>query len=264
MRHGARLLALAVIFASQPSAASATDCGTVDPKSHVTAKAMLSVDPDSVTTVAFRRSTDPQKLLVRFRVRGCDLRGEVQRPTIDVLPKQNTTNVPEDAVSLDQTLADGTDFSLTFLADPSKFSPGSYGGFIQVRADYLVTARTPISLSRSESNELLPLMLGVLGGFVSLIWLFGLRLARGATSPRLWHYVFGLAAAAVAGVIAVDTAYRAQDVWSFGDNAGSALVAAFTGATTGAMVAALAVLFPEPDEAPPSDGDDAPPAKPGD
>jgi putative flippase GtrA len=110
-------------------------------------------------------------------------------------------------------------------------------------------------LSRSEDDELLVVTLGVAGGIASLVWFLGLHLAKGATTKiAWWHYVLGFLAAAVAGVIAVETAYRAQDVWSFGENAGSAVVAAFTGATTGAMVAALAVLFPEPSE---EDEDDA-------
>ena len=245
---------IAVAGITSTPASAAVTCGTSDPKTHATARATLELDPDSVTTVAFARDTDPQELLIRFKTSGCVLPSDPADPIVDVLPKQNIKNVPDSVLSLSSAIPDGSDYALTFLADPAKFSPGTYGGFVEVRAPFFITARAPISLSRSESNELKVLGLGVLGGIASLVWFLGLHLAKGATAPiKWWHYLLGFLAAAVAGIIAVDTAYRAQDVWSFGENAGSAVVAAFTGATTGAMVAALAVLFPQPSEA---DGDD--------
>jgi hypothetical protein len=251
------LAGLTVIAAYVTPVASAADCGVEDTKTHVITKASLDLDPDSVTSITFKRDTDPQKLLIRFKATGCTLPGDAAAPKIDVLPKQNIKNVPDDVIKLESAVADGSDYSLTFSAIPDKFDPGTYGGFVEVRAPFLKTARAPISLSRSESDELLLVLLGLLGGVASLVWFVGLRLAKGAvTNIEWWHYVLAFLAAAVAGIIAVDTAYRAQDVWSFSDNAGSAVVAAFTGATTGTMIAALAVLFPEPAK----DGDPAPKA----
>jgi hypothetical protein len=243
-----RMLAvLTVIAAYVTPAASAADCGVEDAKTHVTPKASLDLDPDSVTSIVFRRDTDPQKLLIRFKATGCTLPGDAEAPKIDVLPKQNIKNVPDDVIKLESAVADGSDYSLTFSATPEKFDPGTYGGFVEVRAPFVTTVRAPISVSRSESDELPLVLLGLLGGAASLVWFVGLRLAKGAvTKIEWWHYVLAFFAAAVAGIIAVDTAYRAQDVWSFNENAGSAVVAAFTGATTGTMIAALAVLFPEP------------------
>jgi hypothetical protein len=241
---------LVVIGLAQPEPSHAVTCGTSDPKTKATAKATLEVDPDSVTTVAFKRDIDKQKLLIRFNASGCELPNKAPEPTVDVLPRQNVKNVPEHVLTLSKAVADQPDYSLTFVADPSRFGPGTYGGVVEVRAPFLATARAPISLSRSETNELLLVGLGLLGGAVSLVWFLGLHLAKGATTKiKWWHYAFAFGAAAIAGVLAVETAYRAQDVWSFSENAGSALVAAFTGATTGAMVTALAVLFPEPSSA---------------
>jgi hypothetical protein len=236
-----RALLIAVLLAMVvPSPAAAVTCGAAD-------KATLELDPDSVTSIVFGRDTDAQRLLVRFNASGCTLSQDLEKPTIDVLPKQSTKNVPDDVLSLTRWIADGSDYSLMFTADPEKFDPGTYGGFVEVRAPYLVTTRAPIAISRSEDSEWMILVIGFLGGIVSLGWFLGLRLAKGATTRiKLWHYFFAFGAAAVAGIIAVDTANRSQDVWSFSENAGSALVAAFTGATTGAMVAALAVLFPDP------------------
>jgi putative flippase GtrA len=252
-RHLLHLVALIAVSGVCPTqAAAAITCGTSDSKTNATAKATLEVDPDSVTTLVFKRDTDPQKMLIRFKTTGCVLPSDAAKPKIDVLPKQNIRNVPDNVLPLRSAVVDGSDYSLTFLANPTKFDPGTYGGFVEVRAPFLVTARAPISVSRSESDELLRVIpLGVIGGIVSLVWFLGLHLAKGATTTiRWWHYPLAFLAAAVTGVIAVDTAYRAQDVWSFSENGGSALVAAFTGATTGAMVAALAVLFPEPSAKP--------------
>lgn len=248
---GSELVSVAVLLAAagfaHPQAAAAVTCGTEDPKTKAVARATLEVDPDSVTTLAFKRDGDKQKMLIRFKASGCQLPSRSDEPTIDILPRQNTKNVPDSALALSKAVPDGTDYSLTFLVDPAKFEPGTYGGAVEIRAPFLATARAPISLSRSETDMLLLVGLGVAGGIASLVWFLGLHLAKGArTRIKWWHYVLAFLAAAIAGVIAVDTAYRAQEVWSFDENAGSAVIAAFTGATTGAMVTALAVLFPEP------------------
>ena len=89
-------------------------------------------------------------------------------------------------------------------------------------------------------------MIGLVGGLASLVWFLGLHFAQGAKSPKRWHYGFAFVAAALFGAFAVETAYRSQEVWTFSENYASAAVAAFTGATTGTMLAALAVLFPKP------------------
>ena len=207
-------------------------------------KASLEIDPDSVTSIAFLRHTKPQWLLVRFKASGCEL-PLGHKPTIDLLPKQNAQNIPEQAVVLKAARPAGTEYTLKLLADPGKLAPGSYEGFLEVRATNINTMRTPISLSRSEDRWWLPLVIGLVGGFASLVWFLGLHFAEGAKSPKKWHYGFAFVAAALFGAFAVETAYRSQEVWTFSENYASAAVAAFTGATTGTMLAALAVLFPK-------------------
>jgi hypothetical protein len=212
-------------------------------------KADLQIDPDSVTTIAFQRDTDPQWLLVRFNASGCEL-PIGHRPTIDLLPKQNAKNIPERAVVLVAARPAGTEYTLKLLADPAELTPGTYEGFLEVRATNINTTRTPISLSRSEDNEFLPLAIGMIGGLASVIWFLGLHFAQGAKSPRPYHYVLAFVAAALFGAFSVETAYRSQEVWTLSDNFSSAAVAAFTGATTGTMLAALLVLFPKPKKEP--------------
>ena len=241
----ASILGAFLLAATFPAAASAAKCGTINPKTNTVVKAKLEIDPDSVTTIAFVRDTAPQWLLVRFNATGCEL-PVGHRPTIDLLPKQNAKNIPEQAVILTAARPAGSEYTLKLRADPAALKPGSYEGFLEVRATNINTTRTPISLSRSEDNEFKPIAIGLVGGFASVVWFLGLHFAQGAKSPGRWHYVFAFVAAALFGAFAVETAYRSQEVWTLSENYSSAAVAAFTGATTGTMLAALAVLFPKP------------------
>jgi hypothetical protein len=229
------------------SAVGAVQCGSTDPQTDATARATLTLDPDSVTTLAYKRDTRPQTLLLRFKVTGCELPVYPSAPQIDLLPRQSTRDIPDGVVSLVRAVPDGAEYSLRLRADPKRFKPGSYGGFFELRAPYVITTRTPIALSRSESNEAVPIAIGAIGGIAGLVWFLLLRTAKGAkTVLKGWHYVIAFVAAAIAGVIAVESAYRAQDVWSVSDNLLSALAAAFTGATTGTMATAIGLLWAEP------------------
>lgn len=244
-----RLLLLAigaaVVFAAPASAAD--KCGSTNKSTGAIVKAKLTIDPDSVTAIAFKRDTTPQRLLVRFKVSGCELPKRLA-PSTDLLPMQGSKNIPENAIKLQGARPDGGELTLTLVADPREFTPGTYEGFMEVRSALIATTRVPLTLSRSEDNEAVPIVIGLIGGLASVIWFVGLHLAGGATSPKWWHYVLAFVAAAIFGAFAVETAYRSQEVWSFSENSASAIIAAFTGATTGTMLAALAVLFPDPEE----------------
>ena len=64
----------------------------------------------------------------------------------------------------------------------------------------MVTTRTPIELSRSEDNVLVPLVIGVAGGLAGLAWFLLLSFAKGAkTRITRQHYFIVFGAAAVAG-----------------------------------------------------------------
>jgi hypothetical protein len=245
---------LAALFACIHSgAALAATCGVSDPRTQTTPRATMTLDDDSVTSIAYKRSTDPKTFLLRFRVTGCDVPADAAPPTFELTPKQETTDVPAGVVKFVRHLPDGTEFSVRLDAMPKSFKPGSYGGFVELRAPYMVTTRTPIALSRSESSHMWPILLGMIGGLIGVAWFLALNFfAKGAKTKIVpWHYALVFVAAAIAGILVVENAYRAQDVWTLGENSISALVAAFTGATTGTMATALAVLFPEPDAPPP-------------
>jgi hypothetical protein len=248
MRRRVHIPGLVVtVVVSWAPAAQAAECGTTDTQTKKIARATLTLDPDSVTTIAYQRATDPETLLLRFKATGCDLPNEAPRPNIDVLPKQGTKNIPDNVVKLIRAVPDGSEYSLRLTAGPESFDPGSYGGFFELRAPFLVTTRTPIALSRSESNNIGPIALGMIGGLAGLAWFLLLSNAKGAKATiGLRQYIIVFIAAAIAGIIAVESAYRAQEVWTFGENWLSAIIAAFTGATTGSMATAIGVLFPEP------------------
>jgi hypothetical protein len=257
------MIAVAALMAA-PSAAAASECGARDPKTHRTVRGTLRLDEDSVTSKAFKSDSDPQKLLLRFRVSGCELPPDPPPPETALLAKTGMKDIPDGAVRLVRAVADGSEYSLRLIADPNQFDPGSYGAVYEVRGPAIIPTRTPIELSRSENNVLLPLGIGVVGGLAGIFWFLMLNFAKGAkTTIKVWHYCIVFAAAAVAGALAVYGAYRAQDVWSLGDNSVSAFAAAFTGATTGAMATALAVLWPEPENgegATPAEGAGSPAA----
>jgi hypothetical protein len=241
------MIVIAALMAAAPSAAAASECGSPDPKTHKTVRGTLRLDEDSVTSKAFKTDKDPQKLLLRFKVSGCELPPDPPPPDTALLAKTGAKDIPDGAIRLVRAVADGSEYSLRLTADPNQFDPGSYGAVYEVRAATIVPTRTPIELSRSENNVLLPLGIGVVGGLAGIFWFLMLNFAKGAKTPiKAWHYGIVFAAAATAGALAVYGAYRAQDVWSLSANSVSAFAAAFTGATTGAMATALAVLWPEP------------------
>jgi hypothetical protein len=245
---------LAALFACLDSgAAHAATCGVVDPQTKTTPRATLTLDDTSVTSIAYKRSTNPKDFLLRFNVAGCEIPADAAAPAVDLTPKQDIAAIGDGVVKFVRHLPDGAVFSVRLKAPPKSFGAGSYGGFVELRAPYMLTTRTPIALSRSTSSQLLPMLLGMLGGIVGVGWFLILNRAKGAKATiQWWHYLVVFLAAAFVGVIVVENAYRAQDVWTFDENWLSAIVAAFTGATTGTMATALAVLFPEPAKDPPA------------
>ncbi len=127
------------------------------------------------------------------------------------------------------------------------FDPGAYSGIILLDAPYLAANRTPIAVSRSEDNELVPAGLGALGGFVGVFWFLALKLvARNKLAISWWWLLLVVPLAVGAGVVAVLNAYWDQDVWTSGENGWAALKAGFAGASTGSAVGLLTSIFQSP------------------
>jgi hypothetical protein len=192
--------------------------------------------------------------------------GDLPEPRLLVLTKGGSKDLDDDVLSVKSVDADASEFVVKVDVDASKFKPGIYDGLIAMRAPYVGPNRTPISVSRSEDRVWLPMLLGAIAGLAGLVWF---ALLKAVTNTKLavpkrmlpWVALACTLACMVAGVLAVFVSYWDQDVWSLNDNLVSALTAGFTGATTGAMVALLGVVWKQPvatNAAPPASGPPAP------
>ena len=245
-------LVMAVLLV-QP--ATAAVCGTTDPDTGKVARANLSLGTESKTESSFKRDDKPEPIYLEFKVTGCDLTAQlVEPPSYDILPRRDAELLPADAISLqgEPNYDDSTSvLSMRFNVDPAKFDPGSYGAIIEVRAPYLVTSRTPISVSRSDRRYAILIAIGAAAGLMGFAWYLALQGASGKKLKvsRPLVAVVGISAA-VAGILAALVFWQSQDVWVFADNWLATATAAFTGATTGTMLGLLGAIFREERRAP--------------
>ncbi len=242
---------LVVLLLPVAAPSEAATCGDRDPATQLPRKATLTLDEDSVATIAYGRDMDDQTLLLRFRAAGCTFGSDQAAPAVDLLPKQGEEELPGGTVSLLRSRRDGSEFAVRLAVNPARFDPGTYGGFVELSAPDVATTRTPVTISRSEDKVTWPVGMGVIGGLAGLLWLWLLSIAKGALLGRVsvLHYFGVFVAAAVAGVVSVFAQYLDQEVWSVGENGLAALTAAFTGASTGAMITMIGVLW-KPDGQP--------------
>ena len=105
----------------------------------------------------------------------------------------------------------------------------------------------PLSLSRSTSNWLTPFAIGAISGLVAVIWFALLKFLARQKLEIAWPWLIVVAlAAAVAGGLAVASAWLDQDVWTVDANIKAAVIAGVSGATTGSMAGLLAVVWKAP------------------
>lgn len=249
-------LSLAAMAAVPVGAQGATVCGSKEGKAEVIRGALSLVGDQSSVNVTYKRSTSPRTFLFVYNVEGCrmpaslkceEANGTLQGadcPAIETLPKGDGNEIPESAVSLKSVRAEPQEMSLRLSIDRGKIEPGSYNGLIEVRSPQATTTRTPVTLSRSESNFWGPVGIGALAGLIAMLWYFVQKAVANVNRKVsiLWLVVAFLAAAAV-GIVSALTAWRTQDVWTFDENGWATAVAAFTGATTGVMAVLLANIW---------------------
>jgi hypothetical protein len=222
----------------------------MDPQTKTRARGVLVLDDkQAVTTVGFGRETGTKRLSLIFNVTGCEIDPETQEPPdFEVLPKPDDAEQLETAVlKPEKPRTDGTSFRQVFRVNTDDFDPGSYSGVLLLNAGYLAANRTPLGVSRSEDNELIPSGLGALGGFIGLIWFGALKLvARNKLAISWWWLILVVPLAVGAGAWAVLNAYWDQDVWTFSANGPAAVGAGFAGASTGAALGLLTAIFKSP------------------
>jgi hypothetical protein len=240
-------------LAGAAAPAHAVPCGQIDPATKKPAKATLTLDDKtSRTSIVFGRETHAANLSLVFVVSGCELEGELSPgPQVFLLPKQGADELPPTAVKFERAVADGSALYLKATVEPRAFEPDSYEGFAVARGPYMATTRTPFAVSRSEHRWLIPIGIGALAGFAGLLWWFATRWAVGEKFKGLSRGRIALLVLlpVTAGAVAVMASYLDQTVWSFDDNVWGALVAGFTGATTGSMAAVLLAIREKPTSA---------------
>jgi hypothetical protein len=247
MRAPATLLlsALLIVLCAVPSAGAAT-CGLRDEKTGTIPVGQLTLNSASRTDVVYKRSTKPRSILLVFDVKGCTLEaGHQPDPDVAVTPTNSPgEDLPEDALTQPTVaLRGGREVEYEFPIDPRHLTPGSYFGAIEMRSAYLKTARTPVSVSRSESKWWIPVLYGAAGGFAGIMWFVIVSLASSALPDKSWWTLLIIGLGVVFGGIGGYLSWRNQDVWTAADNAWATIGAGFTGATTGALAALSAELL---------------------
>jgi hypothetical protein len=131
---------------------------------------------------------------------------------------------------------------------PNEFSvdPGSYTSFVRIKAAWLRTVATPVTVTRSEDSEWIPLGIGVLGGLCGFFVFWLLRKIHDDDLLVKETWVLWLAAI-VSVVVGAGTAfvtnYFNQDVWTVDANALALFIAAFSASTGGVAAGLLTGIY---------------------
>jgi hypothetical protein len=267
MRRLVAILACGAV-ASLASAASASAelpvCGTTPPGASQPVKATLALadtDPETVTAALYGRRTGVRQLTFVYTVSGCKLTNGLalpdDPPPIGPPKDDKVDTIPKGVIRLDgRPEADGQQYVVHLQAftappaytDPStgkkltpKFDPGTYGGFLHLKAPWMHRTGTLVAVSRSENRWLAVLagaVIGALGGFVFFMLLHAF--ARATLLESGWRIaIAGAISIGVGAYVAYTTNYLNQDVWTFGANIIALLTAAFTAATSGHLATGL-------------------------
>jgi hypothetical protein len=215
------------------------------------ARATLALDgqaPELVTDQRFGRKTGERGLTLIFTVTGCEMADDEpapQDPPSIYAPKTGDA-IPEGALRLNGAPSvEDSRYVVRLKASSGSFDPGSYGGFVEIKAPWMNPARTPVTLSRSEDNFGWPLLCGAVGallGFLVFALLHKFKHDKLLVSIPQFA-IAGLVSVAAGAIAALVTNYSNQDVWVLGDNWWGAGGVGFAAATSGAMAVLLAPVF---------------------
>ena len=246
------LLSLSACIYLSPRAEGATICGTRDARSGELVKGTITLDDRAaVTEVSFKRDTGHKTLALTFNVAACEFAGSESAPAMTINPRKGVDDLPADAVKLKSVTPDGSSLDVLLDVNSDGFDPGSYGGFVVLRAPYMVTSRTPVAVSRSDPHFWVPVIIGLVAaaaafGFWTITrWIAWLR-TEDRQTPKWGAIGIVLGIAVIGGAIAAFTTWVNQDVWTFGDNGWATASTAFAAATSGALAGLLANLWGEP------------------
>jgi hypothetical protein len=131
---------------------------------------------------------------------------------------------------------------------PDEFNvgPGSYTSFVRIKAPWMRTVATPVTVTRSEDSEWIPLGFGVLGGLCGFFVFWLLRKIHDDDLLVKETWVLWLAAI-VSVVVGAGTAfvtnYFNQEVWTVEANALALFIAAFSASTGGVAAGLLTGIY---------------------
>lgn len=246
------VLAAAVVVCSvYPASVTAATCGEKDPMSGQITRGVLALDwAQAVIGSVFKRDTGHKTLSLIFKVKGCELAQTVSPPVLEINPRKGIKELPQDgdAVSIRRVVPDGSMLDVKLDVDSAKFKPGSYGALVVLRAPYINSSRTPVSMSRSDIRWWLPAgvsALAALAGLFVFTLLQIVRKAKLAVSKPVVLVLVGVVAVG-AGALLGYINYANQDVWTAGENLVATATAGFGGATGGLMAALLGRIWMEP------------------
>lgn len=268
MRRAVFMLAcgalVSLVGAAPALAAGEPECGTTPKGASEPVKATLALagsHPETVTGAVYGRKTGPRPLTLVYTVTGCKLASGLavpaDPPTIGPPKDDKLTTIPKGVIRLDgDPETDGNQYVVhmqVFTAPPQytdarlhetfspRFDAGTYGGFVNLKADWMHRTATPLAISRSENrwkSVLLVALLGALGGFLFFMLLHAFSQAKLlATGWRI--AIAGVLSVAIGAYVGYTTNYLNQDVWTFGANTIALMTAAFTAATSGQLVTGL-------------------------
>ena len=235
-----------LVIGAWPASASAATCGEKDPTSGKTLRGVLALDEtQAVIDAAFKRGTGHRTLSLIFKVNGCELADNAARPTLEVNPRKGQDELPADAISIKGATPEESMLEVKLDVDSDKFKAGSYGASAVLRAPYMNSSRTPISVSRSDNRWWIPAGAGALAALAGLLVFTLLQLVGKAklliTSPLVLALV-GLVGV-VAGAFLAYVSYTDQEIWTIRENLVAAATAGFGGATGGVMAGLLAGIW---------------------
>ena len=227
------------------SPVSAAECGGADPRNADAMKGTLALD-DEASTVRrdFHREDDEQTLQLVFDVANCELRDP---PRVSAGPLEDADKqIPKETLARPTVQALGDEVKIVYDVRPDTFDPGTYGSLIEVSGPGIATARTPVTLSRSEPSILVPSLIGILAGALGFsVFYWTKRFANYKVTVRWPMLAVAVVFACGAGALAAIFNWLDQDVWVLHENWVVTGTTAFTQATAGVVVAMLAGVFTE-------------------
>jgi hypothetical protein len=133
-------------------------------------------------------------------------------------------------------------------------APGSYTGFVRLEAPWMHTVATPVTVTRSESDLLVPIVIGLLGSGVGflLFWLARTIHHDDLLVKEEWVLWFtGVVSVVFGAGSAFFTNYVNQDVWTWSANGLALFTAAFSASTAGVAAGLLTGIYKTSAPAPP-------------